>query len=139
MAKQINVFVENKPGRLNAVTDLLASKKINILFFAIQDRGDFGLLKLLVNHSDEACLALQDAGYAAAIKEVILITAKDKPGNLHKISKVFEKMKINLSDARGFVHPPSGTGICCLEVSDVKKASAVLRKAGFKLVDESEL
>jgi hypothetical protein len=35
MAKQINVFVENKPGRLNAVTDLLASKNINILLFAI--------------------------------------------------------------------------------------------------------
>ncbi len=139
MAKQINVFVENKPGRLNAVTDLLASKKMNIILFAIQDRGDFGLLKMLVDKADDACLALQNAGYAAAIKEVILITAKDRPGNLHKICQNFERLKINLSDARGFVHTPTGTGICCLEVGEVKKASAALRKAGFKLINENEL
>jgi hypothetical protein len=139
MAKQINVFVENKPGRLNAVTDLLASKKFNILFFAIQDRGDFGLVKLLVDRTNDACLALQDAGYAAAVKEVILIVAQDKPGNLHTIGKILEKLKINLSDARGFVHPPSKTGACCLEVGNVKKASAALKKAGFKLIEENQL
>lgn len=137
MARQINVFMDNKPGRLNAVTGLLASHHVNILFFAIQDSGDFGMLKLLVNQTDLACKALKEAGYAAAVKDIVLIRAKDKPGNLCTISQIFEKQKINLKDARGFAQ--GGTGACCFEVDDVASASSELQKAGFELIDETQL
>jgi hypothetical protein len=139
MAKQLNIFVDNKPGRLNAVTDLLATKKINIFIFTIQDRGEFGLIKLIVDRPGDANLALLDKGYASALKEVILVSVKDKPGNLHKLATALQKKKINLADARGTVLAPSKLGLCCLEVDNIPAAEKVLKKAGFDILDVKDI
>ena len=44
MAHQISVFVENKPGRLERVTEVLAKAKVNIRAFTVSGhlriRGD---------------------------------------------------------------------------------------------------
>ena len=139
MAKQLSIFVDNKPGRLNAVTDLLSRKKINIFIFTIQDRGDFGLIKMVVDKPTEAHQALLTKGYAAALKDIIIVSIKDKPGNLHKLATALQKQKINLLDARGTVLSPSKTGLCCLEVSDIATAEKALKKAGFDLLDVKDI
>jgi hypothetical protein len=139
MAKQLNIFVDNKPGRLNAVTDLLATKKVNIFIFTIQDRGDFGLIKMIVDKPNDANLALLDKGYASALKDVTLVSIKDKPGNLHKLATALQNKKINLADARGTVLSPSMTGLCCLETDDVKATEKVLKKAGFDILDVKDI
>jgi hypothetical protein len=139
MAKQLNIFVDNKPGRLNAVTDLLATKKINIFIFTIQDRGDFGLIKMIVDKPNDANLALLDKGYASVLKDVTLVSIKDKPGNLHKLATALQKKKINLADARGTVLAPSMTGLCCLETNDAKATEKVLKQAGFDILDVKDI
>ncbi len=135
MAKQLNIFVDNKPGRLSAVTETLATNGINIFIFTIQDRGDFGLIKLIVDKPEEAGKVLVGKGYAAALKDVVLVSVKDQPGNLHRLATVLQEKKINLSDARGTVLSPSNVGLCCLEVDDIRSAEKVLKKAGFDLLD----
>jgi len=141
MTKQLNIFLENRPGRLESVAEALAKAKINVMAFTIQDRGDFGLTKLLVNKPDEAHLLLADKGYACALKDILAVSIKDKPGNLHKLTQVLLKHNINIIDAHGFVQEPSREGICCLEVNlkDLKSAKAMLAKEGFKVLEEDEL
>ena len=139
MAKQLNIFVDNKPGRLSAVTDILFTSGINIFIFTIQDRGDCGLIKLLVDKPEAAHKVLAAKGYAAALKEIVLVSVKDQPGNLHRLATVLQEKKINLSDARGTVLSPSNTGLCCLEVDDIKSAGKALKKAGFDLVDVKDI
>ena len=137
MAKQINVFIENKPGRLKAVTEVLSDAKININAFTIQDRGDFGLIKLIVNDSEKAYLTLADKGYACAMKDVMVISPKDKVGNLYRLSDLLLKNKINIIDSYGFVVESEKKGICYLELNtdDLKKAKRILDKKGFKVLD----
>ena len=137
MAKQINVFIENKPGRLKAVTEVLSDAKININAFTIQDRGDFGLIKLIVNDSEKAYLTLADKGYACAMKDVMVISPKDKVGNLYRLSDLLLKNKINIIDSYGFVVESEKKGICYLELNtdDLKKAKRILDKEGFKVLD----
>ena len=48
--KQISIFVENKPGRLSAVTKLLSEHGIDIRALSIADTKDFGILRLIVNN-----------------------------------------------------------------------------------------
>lgn len=136
MAKQLNIFIENKPGRLKSITEILFNKKINIISFTVQDRGDFGLMKLLVNKPDEAYLALADKGYACALKDIVAVSIKDKPGNLFKLASVLLEHKINVVDTHGFVIDPTKNGICCLEVTDTAKIKKLLQKKGFKILDE---
>jgi len=139
MAKQLNIFVENKPGRLKSVTEILCKNNINIIAFTIQDRGDFGVIKLLVDKPDQAYLSLADKGYACALKDILLISIKDKPGNLHKLTNILLNHNINVADTHGFVMEPNKQGICCLEVEGQSKIKKILEKEGFKVLEENKL
>jgi hypothetical protein len=141
MAKQLHVFVENKPGRLKAITDNLQKININIRAFAIQDRGDYGLMKLIVSNPEQAHLSLADMGCACALKEVLAISIPDRPGNLHRLLDALAAGDINIVDAHGFVLQPNQKGICILEIENLTQTNAeqVVRKAGFDILDDEAL
>lgn len=141
MTKQLNIFVENRPGRLESVTLILMQNNINVLAFALQDKGDYGLLKLIVDKPEDAYLALADKGFACALKDMLAISVPDKPGNLHKLTTALAEHNINVIDAYGFVLEPSKKGICCLEIEDLKATNAmdVVEKAGFDVLTREEL
>lgn len=140
MARVLSIFVENKPGRLKSVTEVLAAQGINIIDFTIQDRDDFGLMKLLVDKPEPAYLALLDKGFAAALKEVLVVAIEDKPGNLYKLTELLCRNSINIVDARGFVGP-NNLGVCCLELSAAQGVSIgeIVEKAGFKVLSEEHI
>ena len=41
--KQLSVFVENKTGRINEVTQILGSNGVNMTAFSLADSGEFGM------------------------------------------------------------------------------------------------
>jgi hypothetical protein len=141
MAKQLHIFVENKPGRLRAITDNLQKVGINIRAFAIQDRGDYGLMKLIVSDPEQAHLSLADMGCACALKDVLAVSIPDKPGNLHRLLSSLVDGGINIVDAHGFVLQPNQQGICVLEIENLAQTNAeeVVRKAGFDVLDDERL
>lgn len=141
MGKQLNIFVENRPGRLKSITDSLHKCNIDIRAFAIQDRGDYGLMKLIVDKPKEAQLALADLSFACALKDVLAIKIEDKPGNLHRLTTALADNGINIVDAYGFVLQPHQLGVCCLEIENLKdtNASKVVEEAGFAILNDDEL
>ncbi len=139
MVRQLNIFIENKPGRLKAVTEVLLAQQVNIRAFTIQDRRDFGLMKLLVNIPQQAYLVLADKGYACALKDVVALSIKDKPGNLHKLLSLLAQHNINISDTYGFVLEPQAQGVCCLEVDNPQELEILLQKEGFTVLQEEQL
>ena len=44
--KQLSVFIENRPGRLSAVTKILGDNDVNIRAMSLADTKDFGILRL---------------------------------------------------------------------------------------------
>ena len=46
---QLSIFAENKPGRLAAVTQILAKEKINIRATTIATSDTFGVINLIVD------------------------------------------------------------------------------------------
>ena len=59
--KQLSVFIENRPGRLSAVTKILGDNDVNIRAMSLADTKDFGILRLIENrglfryHHSGAC------------------------------------------------------------------------------------
>ncbi len=141
MAKQLHIFIDNTPGRVKYVTENLLNVGVDIRAFAIQDRGDYGLMKLIVSEPDKAYLALADLGSACALKDVLAISVPDKCGNLHKLMTVLADNGINIIDAHGFVLQPNQQGICILEVesSAVSAAAKIVTDAGFNILDDEEI
>lgn len=141
MAKQLTIFVENRPGRLKAISENLNRNHIDIRAFTIQDRGDYGLLRLIVDKPNDAYLALADVGCACALKDVLAVSVPDEPGNFHKLTSALAAEGINIRDAYGFVVQPHKTGICCMEVEQpqLAKAAQVARQVGFTVLEDEEL
>jgi len=141
MAKQLTIFVENRPGRLKAISENLNKNHIDIRAFTIQDRGDYGLLRLIVDKPNDAYLALADVGCACALKDVLAVSVPDEPGNFHKLTSALAAEGINIRDAYGFVVQPHKTGICCMEVEQpqLAKAAQVARQVGFSVLENEEL
>jgi hypothetical protein len=141
MAKQLTIFVENRAGRLQSVTAKLRDSQIDIRAFTIQDRGDYGLLKLIVDKPDAAYLALADLGCACALKGILAISVPDQPGNFHRLTSALAAENINVIDAYGFVLQPHSTGVCCLEIDQpqLAKAEQIVAAAGFTILADDEL
>jgi len=141
MAKQLTIFVENRTGRLRTISENLHKSNIDIRAFTIQDRGDYGLLKLIVDKPNEAYLALADLGCACALKDILAIFVPDQPGNFHRLTSALAEHNVNVIDAYGFVLQPQKTGICCMEVDQpqLMKAEEIVTGAGFTVLQDEEL
>ena len=136
MAKEVNVFIDNRPGRLQSVAQVLAEKKINVRTMALQDRSEFGLMKLIVDKPEAAHLALSEKGFASALKEIMAILLVDKPGSFQKLMDVFSKHGVNIIDAYGFVIESNKSAVFCVEVKEPQKMKGELEKEGFKVLEE---
>lgn len=136
MPKEINVFLENKPGRLGSVAQILAEKGINVRTMTLQDRGEFGLMKLIVDKPELADLALKDKGFASALKDILAILLVDKPGSFNKLAAACDKHNINILDAYGFVIESNKQAVFCVEVSEPDRVRKLLQQEGFTLLEE---
>ena len=67
MAEQLTIFLENRPGRMKSISDVLLENNLNIWAFTVQDRGEFGLMKLIVDKPKKAHLILVDRGFACVL------------------------------------------------------------------------
>jgi hypothetical protein len=141
MAKQLTIFMENRPGRVHSVCDILEGKGLNIWAFTIQDRGDFGLMKLIVDKPDQAQLALAERGFACALKEVLAITAPDKPGNLDRLTSALLEKNVNIKDIYGFVSPNDRQGLCFMEFENPNDVviAELIGRYGFRVLTNEEL
>lgn len=139
MAEQVSVFIENKPGRLNAITDVLREHRIDIRAMTIADHRDYGVAKLLVNDSHTAQRALVERGFAAALKPVLAVVIEDRPGGLHELLEILAQHQINVLDAYGFVGEPHRWAVWCMEVADLAEAARLVAARGLRVLDDGEL
>ncbi len=139
MPHHVAVFSENKPGKLEGVTILLAGEGVNIRAITIADSGDFGVIKLLVDDPEKAVSILTGHGMVAALKEVVAARVPDRPGGLLQIARTLTEHKINVDDAYGFVLQSGESGVFVIQVKNPEEASRFLRESGIELIDEKDL
>lgn len=139
MVQQVTVFVENRPGRITEIARVLAEKSVNIRALLIQDRGQFGMAKLLVDDPRKAHIALIESGFAAALKPILAVAIDDQPGGLFALTKVFLQHNVNISDAYGFVIESRKQAVYCAEVDDLARVTTAVREGGFRVLEAPEL
>lgn len=141
MAKQLTIFLENRPGRVQSISKVLVENEMNVWAFSIQDRGEFGLIKLVVDKPQQAQLVLVEQGFACAMKEILAVSAADQPGNLAKLTTALLEKHVNIKDAYGFVAPTDRKGICFLEFEnpDQVNLEETIAAHGFMIMSDEEL
>ena len=139
MAHQISVFVENKPGRVERVTEILAKAKVNIRAFTVSSSYEYGVMKFLVNKPDKALEAIQSQGIPANKREILAVLMDDRPGGLYRIAKIFGQRKINIEDAYGFVIEDKKRAVLVLDVEKMAEAKRALKEEGLTTLSDQEI
>jgi len=129
------VFLENSPGHLARVTDVIVREKINIRSVTIASAGSFGLVKLIVDRPEEAREGLKRRGLSANLQEVLALVMKDRTGGLHSVLEAFVRKGLNVKDPCGFVEKPGEKAILLLEIEDLEAARGIPREAGFRICE----
>jgi len=139
IAYQLSIFAENKPGRLAAVTRILAREKINIRATTIATSDTFGVINLIVDEPERAGKALTDAGMTVTLNPVLAVVIPDQPGGLDRLTQLLLSEAININNAYGFVLESSRTAIFVVSVDQVEKAEKLLEARGFQTLDAEAL
>lgn len=135
--KQLSIFAENKPGRLEKVTRVLAEKDINILAISISSSpGGFGVIKFIVDKPDEGLKALKEKGFTVSLTPVLAIGLEDRPGGLHAVAEILSRHGINIENAHVFIPDSRERAYLIVEVEDVDKAYNRLKDENLKFYKE---
>jgi hypothetical protein len=128
--KQISVFAENKPGRLASITEVLYKAGVNLRAFTIAEAGDFGIVRMVVDKTEEGYKALKEAGFTVTITDVLGVEVKDEPGGLYKIAKALGDANVNIEYVYAFTFG-GDKALIILRADDIQKAMEVLEKEGM--------
>lgn len=137
--KQISIFVENKFGRIAKIVDLLSENKINISALSIADTTDFGILRLIVDKSDEAVAILKESGIAAKCTDVIAVAIDDQPGGLSKVLDTLTKAEITIEYMYAFVGKKADKALMVVRTDDMAKSVEAFKAGNIELITSADV
>jgi len=132
---QLAVFMENRKGRLQELTETLGAAGIDLVALNIADTGEFGILRAVTRDNERAARLLKDAGFTVQLKTVVAAEVADAAGGLAKMLGVLSAENIDIEYLYSFSRTKQGAVILFRSDDDVRAADA-LRSKGFKLLGE---
>lgn len=90
------VHVENRPGRLAAITDMLGSAGVNIEALAAYGHDGEGVLRLIVDDAVTTRRVLSETGMRVEEHTVLTAFMSHEPGSLANITRRLAEAQINI-------------------------------------------
>ena len=136
--KQISLFVENKPGTVNAALKLLADNGINISTLSLSDSKFFGVLRLLIRDWEKARDLLEANQFAVKITDVVAIEVDHAAGSLSKVLEVLDRNQVNIEYLYAFAAGLHGKAAIIFRFADPDDAIEKI-KSELKIVQPLDL
>ncbi|MGI6485568.1 MAG: acetolactate synthase [Tepidanaerobacteraceae bacterium] len=137
--RQISVFLENKPGKLAVVTNVLFENNIDISAISIADTSQFGIVRMIVNNPEKAASVIKEAGFPVSMTEVLAVEVSDSPGGLNEVLRVFENGEISVEYVYSFLKRNADKALILFKVDNPEKAIQILKDSGFKLYSNGDI
>jgi len=101
--KQLIITVNNKVGTLAEVNSVVASFGINVIAVCAYAVDNTGFIMFVSEDNDKAKELLKDKGYNVREEEVILLSLRNRPGELQAVTKKIADAGIDLTLIYGSV------------------------------------
>ena len=75
--RQISIFLENSPGKLQELTNVLEKYSINMQALSLAETTDFGIIRLIVDDPYKASTVLKEEGYICSMTKVLAVEIPD--------------------------------------------------------------
>ncbi len=131
--KQVSVFLPNKPGILAKFSKLLLENNINMRAMTVAETADKGLLRMVVDKTDEAVELLKNYNYLVSVEEVIAVDIP-KAGGLYEIADMLGENDINIEYiySSTILKPEA---IIVLNVDNTERAIEIFNSKGINLIE----
>lgn len=139
LVKQLAVFMENKPGRLFKLTDVLGKAGIDFVTLSIADTKEYGIVRFIARDNDKAYAVLKEAGFAVEQTPLIGVEVPDRPNALAEVIELLDAEGLNIDYLYSFSLLKAQSAKILLKVSDTDKAVALFESKGIKLLNEKIL
>jgi len=125
--RQYSVFLPNKPGALSGFIKLFLDQGVNVIGIASEIRDDSGVVSVDVDSDKRIGYILTQAGFTTIETPVLSVHLPNKPGELHKLSKLLGEAGINITTVYGTAIDGQSSRVL-LAVNDLIKAQEIISK-----------
>ncbi|HCL56756.1 MAG TPA: amino acid-binding protein [Spirochaetia bacterium] len=131
--KELSIFVQNKKGKLAAISRLMGENEINIRAFNMQDTAEgYGIFRLIVDYTEKAREILQANHFTVSETEVAALALPDKPNALYNLLNLFAENGLNVE----YIYAGANS-VVMIKLDDPNKAGQILQKEGLPLINNT--
>ncbi len=133
--EQLSIFLENRIGRLEEITRMLAEAQVSIRTLELVEAGDFGVLRLIVSDPESAKGILHAQGISTRITPVIAIEIADEVGCFNRVIAALAEEGIDIAYTYTVHNGAQGAFVIKTAETDIERAIKRLEHDGVKVLD----
>ncbi|HHU08112.1 MAG TPA: ACT domain-containing protein [Clostridiaceae bacterium] len=129
MISQVSAFLENKPGRLEMVLQILSDNEINLRSISVAETTDYGIFRLILDRPKEAVEKLKAANFVVKETDVLAIEIDDTKGALLYSIKELAENDISIEYTYTCLPIDNEKVVIILRVDEMERAQKILESS----------
>jgi hypothetical protein len=132
--RQLSVSLDNVPGSLSVVSEILGREGVNIRAISVADTSDISTVRFVVDDPEKASNILTGNGYHPKETDVLAVETPDHPGGMNAMLKPLKAAGINVHYLYPHLGRINNNAIVILGVDRTEEAQKVLAQNWVKTV-----
>jgi len=137
--KQISVVVENVPGKLSKLSNILGGEGINIRAITVADTSDLTTIRMVVDDPAKAVMVMESKGYEVRKRDVLAVETPDHPGGLNAVLKHLSEANVNVLYLYPYIGRVGNNAILIVGVDKIDDAIDIMKRNWVPLISEKKL
>jgi hypothetical protein len=130
--KQISTVLDNVPGAMSHVSEILGREGVNIRAISVADTSDISTVRFVVDDPVKAVNILKANGFSTKETDVLAVETPDHPGGLNAVLKPLKAANINVHYLYPHLGRVGGQAVVILGVGKLEEAQKVLQQNWVK-------
>lgn len=126
--KQLSISLDNIPGMLSNISEILGKEGVNIRAISVADTADISTVRFVVDDPVKAVNILKSNNYAVRETDVIAVETPDHPGGLNAVLQPLKAANINVLYLYPYLGRYKDQAIVILGIDKIEEAQNVLNK-----------
>ncbi len=126
--KQISIVLDNIPGAMSDVSEILGREGVNIRAISVADTSDISTVRFVVDDPVKALNILKSKGFSTKETDVLAVETPDHPGGLNAVLRPLKDAHINVHYLYPHLGRMGGQAIVILGVDKLEKAQKTLKQ-----------
>ena len=126
--RQISAYLENRPGALAEICDLIERERINLLAMCAIDMVEDAVVRLVPEEPERVARALEDKGFRVIDCDVLIVDLPNRAGSAGRVAGRLAATGINIDYLYASSHPDQERTVLALRTQALDEAEATLRE-----------